>query len=808
MILTSLALLLPLAAQQSAVPDTQVRTIRTGSVVAQTWTVPSAGGVEEAWFRLSHDGGKSFSRDRSLPFEIMLRYAEFDPLTTGEPSIPEALAAGAENRLWIVQYWTPGTEEWRQQIRAAGAVDHRFLAWHANVWEMDTETAEAVKTLPYVRWVGAFHPVYKLEDAVLADLSSGTLAPRRFNVEVAAWGAEHKAEVVTLIQDLGGNVLKAIPEGWVVEAYLSPEQVLAVVQNPHVLGVDRIGDPENDMNNARALMGANYIETAAGWTGQGVRGEVMDGGVDKTHADWSGASTPIYHGSVSDGDAHGSCTFGINFADGLSTPGGQSKGVLPSAQGIMSDYGSYGNRYTHTAECVNSTYRAVYQSNSWGSPQVTTYTSVSQEMDDIIYLNDFSILQSQSNLGNQSSRPQAWAKNVISVGGLRHYDNTNDADDAWSGGASIGPAADGRIKPDIACWYDSVWTSDADPSGYVSGDDYTAFSGTSAATPIVAGHLGLIYQMWHEDAFGNNPTGSEVFYSRPHNTMAKALLLNTSTQWSFVGTGHDRTRTHQGWGRPDLNTLYDDRAEVFYVNESSVLSEGGIASYNLTVPAGQPEFRATLVYIDRAGTTNSSLHRINDLSLRVTAPGGTIYWGNNGLLAATTSTSGGVSNTKDTVEQVIVSNPVAGTWVVDVFADEINQDTHPETGAVDADFSLVARPVTGGGGGDPLNTITLTGVTNPSTGQPYAYNYDNAPASSPIYLYGSKKLLGSTVSGHALDIGPNIKLLKSSVSLGTGMGSFLLTIPGSLSGKTVYIEVLCDGPQGWRDSNALTLNVQ
>jgi serine protease AprX len=808
MFLTSFALLLPLAVPQADASDVQIRTIRTGAVVAQTWTVPAAGGVEEAWFRMSYDGGRTFTRDRTLPLDVMLRYAEFDPLAEGEPNVPDELQAGEQNTLWIVQYVAPGAEAWRAQIRAAGAVDHRFLAWHANVWEMDEATAKAVATLPFVRWVGVFHPVYKLENEVLAAWRDGTLAPRRFNVEVAAWGTSHKDELVPFIGELGGNVLKAIPEGWVIEAYLTPAQVVEVVKHPHVLGLDRVGDPENDMNNARALMGANYLETQTGWTGQGVRAEVMDGGVDKVHADWPGASTPILHGSVSDGDSHGTCTYGINFADGLSAAGSATRGILPSATGIMSDYGSLVNRYTHTAECVNSTYRAVYQSNSWGGTLTTSYNSTSQEMDDIIYINDFSILQSQSNTGNQQSRPQAWAKNIISVGALRHLDNQNDNDDNWTGGASIGPAADGRIKPDIANWYDSVWTSDADPGGYASGDDYTAFSGTSSATPITAGHLGLIYQMWHEDAFNNNPTGSEVFYSRPHNTLAKALLLNTTTQWSFSGSGHDRTRTHQGWGRADIDTLYDDRNELFYVNEEMVLTEGGVASWNVTVPAGQPEFRATLVYIDRAGTTNSSLHRINDLSLRVTAPGGTVYWGNNGLLAATTSTSGGVSNTKDTVEQVILANPVAGTWVVDVFADEVNMDTHAETPAMDADFALVVRPVTGSSGGDPLNTITLTGVTNPNVGGPYAYTYTNAPASSPVYLYASRFLTGTTINGHEMDIGNPVKLLKTGTSLSTDDGTFFVTIPANMSGRTGHLEVLADGPQGWRDSNPLTLNIQ
>ena len=72
------------------------------------------------------------------------------------------------------------------------------------------------------------------------------------------------------------------------------------------------------------------------------------------------------------------------------------------------------------------------------------------QMDDIIFDLDLSILQSQSNKGTQFSRPEAWAKNIISVGGVYHFDTLSRADDAWNNGASIGPAEDGRIKPDLS----------------------------------------------------------------------------------------------------------------------------------------------------------------------------------------------------------------------------------------------------------------------------------------------------------------------------------------------------------------------
>jgi hypothetical protein len=99
--------------------------------------------------------------------------------------------------------------------------------------------------------------------------------------------------------------------------------------------------------------------------------------------------------------------------------------------------------------------------------------------------------------------------------------------------------------------------------------------------------------------------------------------------------------------------------------------------------------KITMVYPDPPGTTSSTLHRINDLDLRVVSPSGTVYHGNVGLDVGTASTPGGAPNAVDTVENVYVDAPEAGVWTVEVTASEINQDGHLATPADDAVFSLV-----------------------------------------------------------------------------------------------------------------------
>lgn len=261
-------------------------------------------------------------------------------------------------------------------------------------------------------------------------------------------------------------------------------------------------------------------------------------------------------------------------------------------------------------------------------------------------------------------------------------------DDVWNRAGSIGPAADGRIKPDLAHFYDRVITTSA-----ASDTSYSSnFGGTSAATPIVAGHFGVFFEMWHNGIFGN-PTAETVFDSRPHMTTAKAMVINSAKQWNFSGPAHDLTRTHQGWGLPDLQNLYDLRNQMLIVNESDVLQNLQSTAYTVTVVAGGPPLKATLVYKDPMGTTSSSQHRINDLTLKLTSPSGEVYWGNNGLLAGMWSVPGGEPNTKDTVENVFIETPEPGDWTVEVIASEINQDSHLQTPEVDADYALVVSGI-------------------------------------------------------------------------------------------------------------------
>jgi hypothetical protein len=199
--------------------------------------------------------------------------------------------------------------------------------------------------------------------------------------------------------------------------------------------------------------------------------------------------------------------------------------------------------------------------------------------------------------------------------------------------------------------------------------------------------------MWSDGRFGPTRPGTTVFAKRPRWTTAKAMLINGASPYPFTGATADLTRTHQGWGRPNVRRLYDLRDSFYIIDESDVLPPGGATAHRVQVAAGTPELRATLTWADPPAVPSATRARVNDLTLRVTSPSGTVYFGNTGLRDGNQSLPGGSADTIDTVENVWIVSPEVGVWTVEVRADEINTDGHVETAAIDADYALVVSAV-------------------------------------------------------------------------------------------------------------------
>ncbi|NOX58179.1 MAG: S8 family serine peptidase [Planctomycetes bacterium] len=668
--------------------------------VVAVWRETGAGNVEQEFFTVA-PAGATFIEPRLLNYDIKLRDGDFEPLRS-VPSVHAMLKADATCRLHIVQFATPPLIEMRKEVERFGEV-RGFLPQHSYVVEMDPASVPDVAAMPFVRWVGPYHPDYRLDDQVLERLvgSGKTIPTARYRIMVFDSKIGQQFEVADWIGARGGDVHVVDDVSFLLEATLSIEQLAALVTLDQVAFVEPWSAPRTRMDIARSntISGADFVESVGGYTGVGVRAEVMDNGIDQSHTAFT-SRLMVRNGPAPADSAlpHGSSTFGIVFGDG--TGNALGRGMMPDAEGIFSFFNFAGSRTQNMLELSQPPFLCVFQSNSWGFADTPNYTAVTAEMDQIVFAQDILVLHSMGNAGAQTGVEHAWGKNIVGVGGVRHFNNGNTASHVWGGSGSIGPASDGRIKPDLTHFYDSIRTTTFG-GGYTGG-----FGGTSGACPIVAGHFGLFFEMWADGLFGNPVSGGTVYEERPHAATAKAMLINTANSYAFSGAGADLTRTHQGWGLPSVSNLYDRKDNFTIIDETALVVPFGTAQFSRTISSALPfndELRVTMVYTDRAGSPAAGVHRVNDLSLKVTSPSNVVYWGNQGLLTGNLSVPGGSSNTLDTVENVFIDLPEDGIWKVEVLGDEIVLDGHLGTGALDADFALVIY----GGQACPIPVFSL-----------------------------------------------------------------------------------------------------
>jgi hypothetical protein len=252
----------------------------------------------------------------------------------------------------------------------------------------------------------------------------------------------------------------------------------------------------------------------------------------------------------------------------------------------------------------------------------------------------------------------AAGKNVMTVGSVS---------DAVSGGlrspgsallssfSSHGPTDDGRIKPDVVANGEELYSS-------LAGSDtsYGIYSGTSMSTPNTTGSAALLIRYFADLFPGQVMRASSL----------KALLIHTADDRGNAGPDYQ-----YGWGlvnvkaAGDVLATYDAAPGNSHLIESRLTTAAPARPHTFTWDGLSP-IRATLVWTDPAGiatTThdNRSARLVNNLDLKITAPGGASfspylmpYVGNWTDTQLSTPAITGKNNT-DNVEQVFIASPPA-----------------------------------------------------------------------------------------------------------------------------------------------------
>lgn len=523
-----------------------------------------------------------------------------------------------------------------------------------------------------------------------------------------------RRRIAAIARGLGGIPGVIESDALTMRITIDTQGLARLLGSPDVLWAEPAAEPSPDDEFVRDFGGANYVELLDGFTGAGVACEVVDGGLYASHADFA-ASPPVVRTPNAYATDHGTSTYGLLFGDGASD--GTAFGMIPDAIGLFSSYHEIDDRDANLASLAGPPYFGVLQSNSWGTGITRRYTAASAELDDAIFRRGVIVIQSQSNTGSPDSRPEAWAKNVVSVGGVQGRGTLDRSDDTWGGYASTGPALDGRVKPDLVMFNDGIWTP-ADTGS----SDHRSFTGTSAATPAVAGHFGVMLEMWNAGYFDQagqtNQPADQSPPAPPSVAAARALMVNSASAYPFSSVADDLGRYRQGWGTPDLRRLRDDAPRTFVLDESAPLVQGQTWAGTLIVAEGESSLRVTMAYSDPAALPLAVGALVNDLDLRVTAPSGVVYHGNAGLHDGVWSTPGGVPDRVNTVENVLVEAPEPGAWQIEVRAYRVNEDADDSTPEFDAPFALIAAGVTSQAGPAlcPVGDIPPTAVAE----QPFA----------------------------------------------------------------------------------------
>ncbi len=435
--------------------------------------------------------------------------------------------------------------------------------------------------------------------------------------------------------------------------------------------------PAPELHNYTASLRSSVTpvrEHPYGLDGSGINiGEWDGGSVAAEHPDFTGRVLNVEH--LNHPHYHATHVAGTLMGAGHGTP--SARGQAPKARLFAWDFA--GDIVKEMLAGI-ATYGLRVSNHSYGfTPKCGTivrqgqYTQISADEDRIAYLTDHMVVRSAGNNRNKTLKDEcgihagflldgdyyqtiaeyASTKNSLVIGALEDDDNITVFSDS-------GPTDDGRLKPDLAANGSNLQSTNFQ-------GEYLIISGTSMASPAVAGQVALLY-----DAF-NRWAGTV-----PSHAYVKAACINATND--LIDPPHSNRGPDYYTGHGILDSLKLISAARISLEtegvpmhlEGSFDSSEETTAVTFTLSAARPELRFTLAWTDPPGSMLASPALVNDLDLRLIGPDGFIWkpFVLDPISPSTAATRR--DNTRDSVEQVSITSAEAasagaswaGTWTV------------------------------------------------------------------------------------------------------------------------------------------------
>lgn len=601
---------------------------------------------------------------------VQLKFAAFDPRRDAPAIAPDQRAIPRGERHVVVQLRSTASGRDLTQLRALSANPPQYVPNNAFVLKLTDREIGDLGRSPRVRWIGEFHPAYKLSPDLGSrpfETSERQLLQRMGLLEmvVTLHDGEHPEGLRT-----GAQIMEISECGprWLVLVRGTYGDAVHLAKQDRVAFIEDASEAVTRNDITRWVIQSNISGDSSIWArgllGQNTIGGLIDTKIYMAHNafrdDTNNTAGPnhrkvvLYNSSngQSGGNSHGTHTAGTLAGDREPIDGQTFRnGMAPKAKIAFTNLSdiSGSNLYSKLAVAYNAGARD--HSNSWGDDGTQQYTSWCQQIDQFSWDFEDSVVAFAVTNTSTLKTPEN-AKSCLAVGASLQAPNQNNF---GSGGS--GPTIDGRRKPEVYAPGINIWSAQNNTT-----NGYVQMSGTSMACPAVTGAC-LLARQWVREGYPLNgiPQGPASF-TPITGSLIRALIMNGTVDMTGINGYPSNT---EGWGRILLdNVLFfagDARRTVLWVQRNS---NGMIAGqekiYRFQVLDASVPLKVTMSFTDYPGAVFANNPVVNDVDLELIAPDGTSYKGNVFLNGQ--SVSGGSQDPKNSTEMVLLDAPQAGVW--------------------------------------------------------------------------------------------------------------------------------------------------